>query len=93
MTVGFNFTELTESDMRTFSKEIKVEFMKKKKRITHGGILLMTTISRIGYLLSSRRLSVSLFFKSLGIAVIVPSNVTSVDQVTVRVSLSQLNFA
>jgi hypothetical protein len=53
----------------------------------------MTTIFSIGYLLSSRRLSVSLCFSPTGISVTVPSNVTSVDQVTVNVSLPQLSLA
>lgn len=53
----------------------------------------MTTILRVGYLLSLTSLSVSLCFSSSGISVTVPSNVTSVDQVTVRVSFSQLSLA
>jgi hypothetical protein len=53
----------------------------------------MTTILRMGYLLRSMSLSVSFFIRVSGISVTLPSNVISVDQVTARVSLSQLNLA
>ena len=61
--------------------------------ITYGGILEVTTRPSIGYLLSNNSLLCSLSYRSVGIVVIEPLYSRSVDHVTDKLSLLQVNRA